>query len=219
MDNKKILIIGGVAAGPSAASKAKRIDPDADVKIIQDEKVVSYGACGMPYVIEGIVKDFQELIERPPDVFKKEHRIDVITNTRAQKIDGVKKEVYATDLQSGRETIYEYDSLVVAAGARAVLPNIKGINQKDGVFLIRNYGDGVKIYDSTKNAFTCVIAGAGLIGLEMVEAFKERSARRKMDITVVEMSDHILPTMLDKNMAKIVESELEANGVKVITGE
>jgi hypothetical protein len=71
MDNKKILIIGGVATGPSAASKAKRIDPDADVKIIQDEKVVSYGACGMPYVIEGIVKDFQELIERPPDVFKK----------------------------------------------------------------------------------------------------------------------------------------------------
>jgi NADPH-dependent 2,4-dienoyl-CoA reductase/sulfur reductase-like enzyme len=116
MNNKKILIIGGVAAGPSAASKARRIDPDADVKIIQDEKVVSYGACGMPYIIEGIVKDFQELIERPPDVFKKEYRIDVITNTRAQKIDGVKKEVYATDLQSGRETIYEYDSLVVATG-------------------------------------------------------------------------------------------------------
>ena len=173
----------------------------------------------MPYVIEGIVKDFQELIERPPDVFKKEYCIDVITNTRAQKIDGVKKEVYATDLQSGRETIYEYDSLVVATGGRAVLPNIKGVNQKDGVFLIRNYGDGVKIYDSTKNTFTCVIAGAGLIGLEMVEGFKERSARRKMDIIVVEMSDHILPTMLDKNMAKIVERELEANGVKVITGE
>ena len=74
MANKKILVIGGVAAGPSAASKAKRIDPDADVKIIQDEKVVSYGACGMPYVIEGIVKDFQELIERPPDVFKKEYQ-------------------------------------------------------------------------------------------------------------------------------------------------
>ena len=223
MDNKKILVIGGVAAGPSAASKAKRIDPDADVKIIQDEKVVSYGACGMPYVIEGIVKDFQELIERPADVFKKQYQIDVITNTRAQKIDRVKKEVYAIDLQSGLETIYEYDSLVVATGARAVLPNIKGVNQKngDGLFLIRNYEDGLKIYDSTKtkNASTCVIAGAGLIGLEMVEAFKKRGARRKMDITVVEMSDHVLPTMLDKHMAKIVQKELEANGVKVITGE
>jgi NADPH-dependent 2,4-dienoyl-CoA reductase/sulfur reductase-like enzyme len=90
MTNKKILI-GGVAAGTSAASKAKRIDPDADVKIIQDEKVVSYGACGMPYVIEGIVKDFQELIERPADVFKKKYQIDVITNSSAQKIDRVKR--------------------------------------------------------------------------------------------------------------------------------
>jgi NADPH-dependent 2,4-dienoyl-CoA reductase/sulfur reductase-like enzyme len=186
--------------------------------------VVSHGACGMPYVIEGIVRDFQELIERPADVFKKEYRIDVITNTRAHKIDRVKKEIYATDLQSGVETIYEYDSLVVATGAMAVLPNIKGVNRKGGggsVFLIRNYEDGLKIYNSTKtkNALTCVIAGAGLIGLEMVEAFKKRSATRKIGITVVEMSDHILPTMLDKNMAKIVQRELEANGVKVITGE
>jgi len=223
MVNKKILVIGGVAAGTSAASKAKRIDPDADVKIIQDERVVSYGACGIPYVIEGIVSDFQELIERSADIFKKEYQIDVITNTRAQRIDRDKKEVYAIDLQNRVETIYEYDSLVIATGARAVVPNIKGVDQRDrdDIFLIRNYEDGLKIYDSkkAKNASTCVVVGAGLIGLEMVEAFKKRSARRKMDITVVEMSDHVLPTMLDKNMAKIVQRELESNGVKVITGE
>jgi NADPH-dependent 2,4-dienoyl-CoA reductase/sulfur reductase-like enzyme len=223
MVNKKILVIGGVAAGTSAASKAKRIDPDADVKIIQDERVVSYGACGIPYVIEGIVSDFQELIERSADIFKKEYQIDVITNTRAQRIDRDKKEVYTIDLQNRVETIYEYDSLVIATGARAIVPNIKGADQRDGddIFLIRNYEDGLKIYDSkkAKNASTCVVVGAGLIGLEMVEAFKKRSARRKMDITVVEMSDHVLPTMLDKNMAKIVQRELESNGVKVITGE
>jgi NADPH-dependent 2,4-dienoyl-CoA reductase/sulfur reductase-like enzyme len=223
MVNKKILVIGGVAAGTSAASKAKRIDPDADVKIIQDERVVSYGACGIPYVIEGIVSDFQELIERSADIFKKEYQIDVITNTRAQRIDRDKKEVYTIDLQNRVETIYEYDSLVIATGARAVVPNIKGVDQRDGddIFLIRNYEDGLKIYDSkkAKNASTCVVVGAGLIGLEMVEAFKKRSARRKMDITVVEMSDHVLPTMLDKNMAKIVQRELESNGVKVITCE
>jgi NADPH-dependent 2,4-dienoyl-CoA reductase/sulfur reductase-like enzyme len=225
MASKKILVIGGVAAGPSAASKAKRIDPDADVKIIQNEKVVSYGACGMPYVIEGIVKEFQELIERPADVFKKEYHIDVVTNTCAQKIDRVKKEVHAVDLQSGVETTYEYDSLVLATGARAIIPNIKGINEQDsggeGVFLIRNYEDGLKIYDSTKtkNASTCVIAGAGLIGLEMAEAFKKRTTGRKMDIAIVEKNDHVLPTMLDKQMARIVQRELEDNGVKVITGE
>ena len=116
---RKVLIVGGVAWGP-AGVKAKRIDPDADVKIIQDEKVVSYGACGMPYVIEGIVNDFQELIERPADVFKKEYKIDVISDTRAQKIDRVKKKVYTIGLQSGEETIYEYDSLVIATGARAI---------------------------------------------------------------------------------------------------
>src|SRR4029078_128613 len=106
-----------------------------------------------------------------------------------------------------------------------MLPNIKGINKKDsggdGVFLIRNYEDGLKIYDSTKtkNASTCVFAGAGLIGLEMAEAFKKRTTGRKMNITIVEKSDHVLPTMLDKQMAKIVQRELEDNGVKVITGE
>ena len=93
----------------SAASKAKRIDPDAEVNIIQDEKVVSYGACGMPYVIEGLVNDFQELIERPADIFIKDYKIDVITNTRAQRIDRAKKKVHAIDLQSRVETIYEYD--------------------------------------------------------------------------------------------------------------
>ena len=223
MVNKKILVIGGVAAGTSAASKAKRIDPDADVKIIQDERVVSYGACGIPYVIEGIVSDFQELIERSADIFKKEYQIDVITNTRAQRIDRDKKEVYTIDLQNRVETIYEYDSLVIATGARAIIPNIKGVDQTDGddIFLIRNYEDGLKIYDSkkAKNASTCVVVGAGLVGLEMIEAFTKRKARRKMDITVVEMSDHVLPTMLDKNIAKIVQRELESNGVKVITGE
>ena len=223
MVNKKILVIGGVAAGTSAASKAKRIDPDADVKIIQDERVVSYGACGIPYVIEGIVSDFQELIERSADIFKKDYQIDVITNTRAQRIDRDKKEVYTIDLQNRVETIYEYDSLVIATGARAIIPNIKGVDQTDGddIFLIRNYEDGLKIYDSkkAKNASTCVVVGAGLVGLEMIEAFTKRKARRKMDITVVEMSDHVLPTMLDKNMAKIVQRELESNGVKVITGE
>jgi NADPH-dependent 2,4-dienoyl-CoA reductase/sulfur reductase-like enzyme len=132
--------------------------------------------------------------------------------------------VYATDLQNRNETIFDFDSLVVATGARAVVPNLKGVNQ-EGVFFIRNYADGVRINDSriTKDAHSCIIAGAGLIGLEMVEAFKKRGQKGRrgdmMDVTLVEMADHILPTMLDKNMAKIVERELEANGVKVLLGE
>ena len=95
-EKKKIVIVGGVAAGTSAASKAKRIDPSADVKIIQEESVVSYGACGIPYVIEGIINNFEELIERPAEVFKSKYGIDIIINTRAYKIDRFRKQVHTT---------------------------------------------------------------------------------------------------------------------------
>ena len=93
--DKRILIIGGVAAGTSAASKARRIDPDAEIKIIQEEPVVSYGACGMPYVIEGLIDDFNRLIARPAERFKNKYNIDVIANTRAVKIDRFNKKVHA----------------------------------------------------------------------------------------------------------------------------
>jgi NADPH-dependent 2,4-dienoyl-CoA reductase/sulfur reductase-like enzyme len=224
-ERKEILIIGGVAAGTSAASKARRIDPDSDIKIIQEENIVSYGACGIPYVIEGLVSNFEELIERKADVFKNKYDIDIITNTRAYKIDRFRKQVYTTNLETFEDRIFDYDSLIIATGAMASIPNIKGGNQR-GIFFVRNYTDGLKINDSDiiDEAQSCIIAGAGLVGLEMVEAFKkrrlpERSREGMMDVTVVEMADHILPTMLDKTMAKIVQRELEANGVKTILGE
>ena len=93
--DKRILIIRGVTAGTSAASKARRIDPDAEIKIIQEEPVISYGACGMPYVIEGLIDDFNRLIARPAERVKNKYNIDVIANTRAVKIDGLNKKVYA----------------------------------------------------------------------------------------------------------------------------
>ena|SRR5205823_846821 len=94
------------------------------------------------------------------EVFKSKYDIEIILSTHAYKIDRFRKQVYTTDLQSGKETIFDYDSLVVATGARAVIPNIKGVNQ-EGVYFIRNYNDGVKIKDSTitKHAHSCVIAG------------------------------------------------------------
>ena len=95
---KKIVVIGGVAAGTSAASKAKRVDPGCDVTILQDESLVSYGACGMPYVIEGIIDNFEKLIERSANTFKNQHDINVVVNTRAEKIDRIKQEILATNL-------------------------------------------------------------------------------------------------------------------------
>ena len=136
------------------------------------------------------------------------------------------------------KTVFDYDCLIVATGARAIVPKLEGVNQ-EGVFFIRSYTDGMRINDKiTKNANSCTIVGAGLIGLEMLEAFKkrvgltdrgrERGIQSKgrtssngeyydaMDVTLVEMADHILPNLFDKSMAKIFQRELEDNGVKII---
>jgi NADPH-dependent 2,4-dienoyl-CoA reductase/sulfur reductase-like enzyme len=248
-EKKKILIIGGVAAGTSAASKARRIDPNADIKIIQEEPVVSYGACGIPYVIEGVIDDFSKLIARSTEEFERKYNIDIFENTCAVKIDADNKQVYAEALSntdgnnnnnsvnlnsksdSNTPMIFEYDSLVIATGARSVIPNIKGVivnkeisntnihrssTMVKGILLLRNYGDGFYIGDSIKeDSKSCVIVGAGLIGIEMAQAFR----RRGMDVTIIEMADRVLPSLLDKDMAEMVKEELENNGIKVVLGE
>jgi NADPH-dependent 2,4-dienoyl-CoA reductase/sulfur reductase-like enzyme len=225
-------------------------EPNADIKIIQEEPVVSYGACGIPYVIEGVIDDFSELIVRSAEEFEKIYNIDIIENTRAVKIDVDNKQVYAETLsKTDRNNNYnndnssyksnsnalmrfDYDSLVIATGARSVIPNIKGIivnkelsntstyrssTMVKGLLLLRNYVDGIYMRDWIKkeDSKSCVIVGAGLIGIEMVQAFR----RRGMDVTIIEMADHILPSLLDKEMAEMVKQELENNGIKVILGE
>lgn len=212
LKKKKIVVIGGVAAGTSAASKAKRVDPDCDVTLLQDEPLVSYGACGIPYVIEGIIDNFEELIERSANTFKKQYNINVIVNTRAKKIDHIKQKILATNLETNEQMTLEYDSLVIATGARPIIPAIKGVNL-DGVVFLRNYGDGNKIKSRiAENVQSIVIVGAGLIGLEMSEAFKKSGID---DITVVEMADHVLPKTLDIDLSSIVAEHLRDNGIKI----
>ena len=216
---RKILIIGGVAAGTSAASKARRIDPHADIKIIQEEPLVSYGSCGIPYVIEGIIDNFEELIARSVEEFKNKYHIDIIVNTLATRIDPSEKKVYAKDLQNKKEIIFDYDSLVISTGARAVIPPqiIQLYNGKvnameeEGLFLLRNFEDGIHIRDYIKTAKSGIIVGAGLIGIEMAEAFKQRG----MSVILIERGDHVLANILDKDMAEIIEEELKNNGVNL----
>ncbi|MGG6460091.1 MAG: FAD-dependent oxidoreductase [Candidatus Eiseniibacteriota bacterium] len=216
VNKRRIVVIGGVAAGTSAASKARRVDPEAEIIILQDEQVISYGACGIPYVLEGLIPRFDMLIARSPEVFKKEHGIEILVNTKAHKIDTNNKYVHASSLSSNRnkDSTFYYDSLVIATGARAILPKIEGVDKR-GVFLLRNYGDGTKLMDYSFNSKSCVIAGAGLIGVEIADSFRKRG----FDVTLVEMMDQILPNLIDKEIAKIVQEELESHGIKVILNE
>jgi NADPH-dependent 2,4-dienoyl-CoA reductase/sulfur reductase-like enzyme len=213
---KKIVIIGGVAAGTSAASKARRVDPNAQITILQDEPLVSYGACGMPYVIEELIDSFEKLIARPAAEFKNQYNIDVIVNTRAEKIDPRQQEVHTVNLKSHEHISLEYDSLVIATGARPFIPPIRGIHL-NGVVLLRNYGEGENIKSLiTNGADSAIIVGAGLIGLEMAESFKKSGVD---NVTIVEMADHVLPNILDGDLAKIVQKHLLDKGVELRLGE
>ena len=211
---RQIIVIGGVAAGTSAASKARRVDPNAEIIILQEESVISYGACGIPYVLEGIIPKFDMLIARPPTVFKKEHDIEVLVNTRAQKIDTDNKCVYTFSSNSNKDSKFYYDSLIIATGARAISPAVEGTDKR-GVFLLRNYSDGTRIMDYSINSKSCIVAGAGVIGVEIADSFRKRG----FDVTLIEMHHQILPNLIDSDMAKFVQSELESHGVNVLVNE
>lgn len=218
---KDIVIIGGVAAGTSAASKAKRIDPDANVTIIQQESIVSYGSCGLPYVLEGLIDDFSELIARPAEEFQIKYDIDILLNTRALKILPSEKQIIVRDgVSKNKEAnrIIDYDSLVIATGAGAIIPPLQGIeNINSGIFTLRTLIDGITIkrFLENKHPNSCIVVGAGLIGVEIIEAFKKKG----LEVTLVGSGNSILPKIIDPEMSLVVEQELENNGIKLILGE
>jgi NADPH-dependent 2,4-dienoyl-CoA reductase/sulfur reductase-like enzyme len=218
---KDIVIIGGVAAGTSAASKAKRINPDANVTIIQQESTVSYGSCGLPYVLEGLIDDFSELIARTADEFQSKYGISILLNTSALKILPSEKQIIVSDFVSKNKEankIIGYDSLVIATGANAIIPALQGIeNINNGMFTLRTLNDGIAIKSFLENNSpnSCVVVGAGLIGVEIVEAFKKQG----LEVTLVGSGNSILPKIIDTDISLIVKQELENNGIKIILGE
>lgn len=219
-DVKKILIIGGVATGPKAASRARRCDPDAEITIVEQGDYISYAGCGLPYSISGIIKESHDLMStgagilRDASYFKNTKNINVFIGTRAEFIDRKNKTVHTTDLSTGKHMKMPYDKLVIATGAITPVPNIKGINLKN-IFKLRTPQDAIEIREivsqgKIKNA---VIIGAGFIGLETAEAL----ASHKLNITVIEMLDNVLPRVLDSDMAMLVSNYLMEMGVEIKT--
>ena len=181
-DKKRALVIGGVAAGMSAASRIRRNKPDWEVTVLERGKFVSYGSCGLPYFVSDLVKDVQGLVVYSADYFRKNRGIDVLVRHEASRIDLEGKLVFAQDLDRNQEMKLPYDKLVVCTGASPSRPNLPGIELKN-IFVIRTAEDGLAL----KNFITeeaprkVAIIGAGLIGLEMAEAFKARG----LEVTVI----------------------------------
>jgi len=212
---KRILIVGGGAVGPKVASRARRLDPEADIKIVESGKYVSYGACGMPYYVSGDIKNADELVVRTPEYFKKLLDVDVLLETTATSVDRTARTVLCRDA-TGREFTLPYDALVLAAGAQPAVPPLEG-RDLSGVFKLKDIPDMLAISDYVKKEEPrkAAIIGAGLIGLEMAEAFRAKG----MGVTVVEMLNWPLPAMLDEEMASLVSRQLDEQGVRLVLSQ
>lgn len=214
----KVVIIGGVAAGPKVASKVIRLVPDANVTVIEKGEFLSYAGCGLPYYISGVVKNHAELMSTPMGTmrdlvfFQKVKNVRVLSRTEAVEIDRTAKEVRIRDLNSGRESSLNYDKLVLATGASPIRPSIPG-NDLSNIFCLHGVRDaeGIRAALLAGKARDVVIVGGGLIGMETTEALVSSGCR----VTIVEMLPHTL-RILDPEMARLVELYLESKGVKVL---
>ncbi len=215
----KVVIVGGVAAGPKVAAKVIRLMPHASVTVVEKGQFLSYAGCGLPYYISGQVKNHAELMSTPMGAlrdavfFQKVKNVRILSRTEAIKIDRVAKSVRVKELGSRREFDLEYDKLVLATGASPIRPSIPG-HDLDNIFCLHGVQDaeGIKAGLSGDRARDVVIVGGGLIGMETTEALARSGCR----VTIVEMQPQTLG-ILDAEMARLVELHLESNGVKVLT--
>ncbi|MCL2134085.1 MAG: FAD-dependent oxidoreductase [Candidatus Bathyarchaeota archaeon] len=207
---QKIVIIGANASGIEAASAARKKDRTAEITLLTNEKIVGYSRCGLPFVISGVISQFKELVVYPPAYFQM-LKLNLLTQTTALTINTTEKTVLIQTFEDATKTII-YDKLIIATGAEPFIPSIKG-NGKLGILYLRSIEDGEKIDAAIKTgAKSAIIMGAGLIGLELGVALIERGVQ----VTVVEMAPHILPQMLDADMAKLVQEQLEHKGMKIL---
>ncbi len=211
--SRKIVVIGGVAAGMSAASRARRNDPDASIIVFQKENAVSYGSCGLPYYISDDIKDAETLIAISADEFRQKRNIDVRLNHEGISFNPREKTVEIRDLGTGMIHDYPYDKLIIATGARAAVPPIPGKDLKN-VFVVRNLTDGQNIKSCIENdrPASAVVVGGGYIGLEMAEALSRQGLR----VSVVEAQERVMLNM-DPELSEKIESETEEKGCKVYT--
>ncbi|GGP65011.1 FAD-dependent oxidoreductase [Streptomyces melanogenes] len=215
MAAERLVVIGGDAAGMSAASQARRMKGPDDLEIVVFERghFTSYSACGIPYWVGGDVAERDELIARTPEEHR-ERGIDLRMRTEALEIDTAGRRVRARDLESGEESWTAYDKLVVATGARPVRPQLPGIDAP-GVHGVQTLDDGQALLD-TLNATggrRAVIVGAGYIGVEMAEALLHRD----YEVTVVTRGREPMST-LDPDMGRLVHEAMDGMGITTVTG-
>lgn len=210
----KIIIVGGVAGGMSAATRLRRLDEEAEIIIFEKGPYVSFANCGLPYHVSGEIKNREALIVQTPEALKERFNLDVRPLHEVIQINPEEKKV---TVRYGEVTFREsYDSLILSPGAKPFVPPITGLEEASNVFTLRNLPDLDKVMESlsNKNPKYATVIGAGFIGLEMAENLRKKG----LGVRIIEKAPQVLPP-LDEEMAKYVQNELNKNGVEVITSE
>lgn len=211
----KIVILGGVAAGAKAAAKARRLLPDAEIDLYTDDTHISYSSCGLPYYIEGNFEDYRLLLVVSPEEFEKKN-VHVHLKNRAVKIIPEAKQVLIQDLTTQRAYLVDYDKLIIAIGARPIIPKIKNVNLPN-IFTLRKIEDGIAIKEMALKSTHATIVGGGYIGIELLEAF----VKQNLKVTLIEYSSCVMTTF-DEDMSKLIQEQLNSisnNRFKIMTSE
>jgi len=205
---KKIIVIGGLSAGPSAATKARREDENAEIILFEKGANISYATCGMPYAFSGVIEDRSNLIVVQPELLRTRFNIEVRLNEEIVKIDTTSKVVYS------KKGDYSYDTLVFATGAKSIVPSIKNIEKATNWSTCRSMIDYDKITKEglASNSKHITVIGAGLIGVEVAENLKEAGK----EVTLIEGDNQIL-TRWKKKFGLFAKTVLKEKGMEVLT--
>jgi NADPH-dependent 2,4-dienoyl-CoA reductase/sulfur reductase-like enzyme/rhodanese-related sulfurtransferase len=212
--SKKVLIVGGVAGGASAAARLRRLDETAEIIMFERDEHISFANCGLPYYIGESIKDRSKLLVQTPQSMKARFNIDIRNHSEVTGIQPDRKTVTVNSKEKG---IYEesFDYLVLSPGAKAIKPPISGIDSKR-IFTLRNIPDTdrIKSFVDKEEVQRAVVIGGGFIGVEMAENLKDRG----LEVTLIEAAPHILAPF-DSEMAAVIESELQAKGIKLLVDD
>jgi len=208
----KVVIVGGVAGGATAAARLRRLDEKADIVMFEKGEYISYANCGLPYYIGGTISKKSALTLQTPESFRSRFNVDVRIKTEIISINRAEKTVTARNLITGEEYKENYDKLILSMGAEPVKPPIKGL-ENNKVFTLRTVPDTFKIreYIDSHHPENAVVVGGGAIGVEMAENLKNAG----LDVTIVELADHLIAP-IDFDMAQDVHKYIKSQGVRLI---
>lgn len=215
LDQRTIVVVGGVAGGATAATRARRCNEHARIIIYEKDGYASFANCGLPYYLGGEITDRAKLLVAKPETFRDRYQIELYTRHEVLHIDTAAHTVLVRDREGNREFSQRYDRLILAPGAAPIVPPIEGATAPN-VLMLRNMEDTDRIaaYIANDQPRRAVVIGAGFIGLEMAEQLKHRG----LEVSVVELADQVLPP-LDPEMAAFVAEELRSKGVDLHTGD